>query len=231
MEEWSTPADTQSVLSIEATGFAAEPAPQDESGDGVRLETTRGPIHCLLHRATSLTDTAVIWVAGGRGGFLGPADGIYSPLAHELAPLGITSLRLAYRRPANLDESVLDVLVGVSYLESLNVRRVALVGHSFGGGVVLSAQRYSRRVAAVAALASQTIGAEDVVLLAPRPLLLVHGEADTVLPAENTEQIYQWAFDPKQKVIYPGAGHGLRECREELRHLLREWLLQHLSGR
>jgi hypothetical protein len=167
---------------------------------------------------------------GGRGGFRGPANGLYAQLAEELASRGVASLRIEYRRAAHLDESVLDVLAGISYLGGRNFRRVALVGHSFGGGVVLSAARYSRRVAAAVVLASQTRGAEDVVLLAPRPLLLVHGEEDTVLPVANAELIYQWAFEPKQLVVYPGAGHGLRECREELHDLLREWLLERLKG-
>ena len=70
---------------------------------------------------------------------------------------------------------------------------------------------------------------EDVVLLRPRPLLVVHGEADTVLPIANAELIYGWASEPKQLVTYAGAGHGLRECRAELRELLLDWLTESLD--
>jgi fermentation-respiration switch protein FrsA (DUF1100 family) len=68
------------------------------------------------------------------------------------------------------------------------------------------------------------MGAEDVVLLNHRPLLVVHGEADAVLPLTNAETIYGWAPQPKRLVTFPGAGHGLRECADELRLLLSEWI-------
>jgi hypothetical protein len=31
-------------------------------------------------------------------------------------------------------------------------------------------------------------------------------------------------------VLYPGAGHNLRECRDELHPLLKSWLLEKLEG-
>ena len=68
------------------------------------------------------------------------------------------------------------------------------------------------------------MGAEDAVLLNGRPLLLVHGEADAVLPLSNAETVLGWAPGPKRLVTYPGAGHGLRECADEVRSLLKEWL-------
>ena len=83
-------------------------------------------------------------------------------------------------------------------------------------------------VSAVVALSSQTHGAQDAVLVAPRPLLIVHGEEDTTLPVTNADMIYQWAMEPKEKVIYPGASHGLRECRNEVYELLNEWLVRRL---
>ena len=64
----------------------------------------------------------------------------------------------------------------------------------------------------------------DVALLGGRPLLVVHGEADAVLPLVNAETIIDWASGPKQLVTYPGAGHGLRECAEDVRALLEGWL-------
>ena len=210
--------------SIELLGAAEEPAPDDGTAATVRLDTSRGHVDCLLHRAAGGGETAVLWVAGAHGGFGGPADGLYADLAEALASRGTSSLRLAYRQPAHLDESTLDVLAGIWYLAGIGLARVALVGHSFGGGVVVSASRYSSHVRAVVALASQTMGAEEVVLLAPRPLLLVHGEADDVLPVSNAQLIYAWAFEPKELVTYPGARHGLIECRDELRALLLEWL-------
>jgi pimeloyl-ACP methyl ester carboxylesterase len=215
-------------MSIELLGASEEPPSPGEPAP-VTLDTSRGPLPCLLHRGVGPGDTAVLWATGARGGFGGPADGMYAELASELAEQGIASLRVDYRRPADLDESVLDVLVGVWHLADIGYPLVALVGHSFGGGVVISVSRYSTNVRAVAALSSQTIGAEEVILLQSRPLLIVHGEADTVLPLSNATTIYDWSFEPKQLVTYPGAGHGLRECGVELRALLRSWLPQKLG--
>ena len=209
---------------MELLGSTEAPEISDGSGSGLRLETTRGPVQCLVHRAAGDGETAVLFVPGARGGFAGPANGLYAEVADTLAHQGITSLRLDYRHPGDLDESVLDALAGVWYLAGTGRARVAVVGHSFGGAVVISTSRYSSHVRAVVALASQTMGAQDVVLLSPRPLLLVHGEADTVLPLAGAQQILAWAFEPKRLVTYPDAGHGLRECREELRALLLDWL-------
>lgn len=60
--------------------------------------------------------------------------------------------------------------------------------------------------------------------MSPRPLLLAHGESDTRLPPYCSEQIYSWAKQPKELVLYPGAEHGLMECAEELREMLADWL-------
>ena len=210
--------------SIELLGADDARAPDGQPGDGVTLHTTRGDVSCILHRPADERGVGVVWAAGARGGFDGPANGLYRDLAVRLALRGAASLRINYRHPANLDESTLDVLTGVWHMAALGYARVALVGHSFGGGVVISASRYTTHARGVAALASQTMGAEDVALLGGRPLLVVHGEADVVLPLVNAETIIGWASGPKQLVTYPGAGHGLRECADELRALLEDWL-------
>ncbi|MDE2836445.1 MAG: dienelactone hydrolase family protein [Chloroflexota bacterium] len=210
--------------SIELLGADDAPAPDGRPGDGVTLHTTRGDVSCILHRPADERGVGVVWAAGARGGFDGPANGLYRDLAARLAGRGIASLRVDYRRPAHLDESTLDVLCAVWHMAALGYTRVALVGHSFGGGVVISASRYTTHARGVVALASQTMGAEDAALLGNRPLLVVHGEADTVLPLVNAETLIDWASGPKQLVTYPGAGHGLRECPDELRTLLEDWL-------
>ena len=83
---------------------------------------------------------------------------------------------------------------------------------------------------AVAALSSQTAGAANAGDVSPRPLLLVHGTGDTRLPPRCSEMIYEWAEQPKELVMYDGAGHGLQECKEELHDLLAQWIRDRLSG-
>lgn len=215
-------------MSIELLG-ATEGAPDAGGARRVTLHTTRGDVACVFHRPAEERGVGVVWAAGARGGFDGPADGLYGRLAARLAAQGIASLRADYRLPGNLDESTLDVLVGVWRMANEGYPRVALVGHSFGGGVALSASRYTSHARGVAALASQTAGAEEAALLGGRPLLLVHGEADAVLPVGNSETIYGWASGPKRLVTYPGAGHGLRECAAQLDELLEAWICETLG--
>ena len=153
---------------------------------------------------------------------------MYRDLAEELKS-DITSVRVDYRLPNNLQECVMDTLVGVSFLTGTGHTEIALVGHSFGGAVVITATPYSEDVKAVAALSSQTFGARGVDRVSPRPLLLAHGASDTRLPPYCSEQIYSWAKRPKELILYPGAEHGLMECGPELRSMLSDWLRCNLA--
>jgi fermentation-respiration switch protein FrsA (DUF1100 family) len=206
------------------------------AGAGVErvvLETDRGAITGFVHPAGpdgGLGPAAVVWVGGAGGGTEGPAGGLYSTLATRLQPHGISSLRLDYRQPNVLVECITDVLVGLAWLEdSGGVRRAAVVGHSFGGAVVIDAGALSPIVKDVIALSSQTYGADLVGEVSPRTLLLVHGEADRVLPAQCSRQLYAAAQEPRELVIYPGAGHGLDECAAALHTLLYEHLRAQLE--
>lgn len=222
---------TQSHEELSARITRVEPwqPPEGQSGRGVLLRTTRGDIHAIVHHGQDApTSMGIVWVWGAMGGFDGPADAIYGDLAEQLVP-GITSVRIDYRDPRALGESILDTLVGVSFLAGTGHKRIALVGHSFGGAVVISAAPLSPLVKAVAALSSQTAGARGADQVSPRPLLLVHGEKDTRLSADCSRQIFAWAKQPKELVLYPEAGHGLMQCKEELRELLADWLLDKLA--
>jgi alpha-beta hydrolase superfamily lysophospholipase len=197
--------------------------PTDDDGEHVTLETDRGAIACRFHPAAS-GDATVVWVFGAGGGLGGPAGGLYPRLAGQLAPEGVASLRLDYRRPGELAECVFDTLVGIAYVGTRGCRRVVLVGHSFGGAVVITAGALSEAVIAVAALSSQTYGTGTVGSLAPRPLLLLHGSADEVLPDRASRDIYARAKEPKQLKLYPGCRHGLDQCRDELDRDLLGWI-------
>lgn len=209
--------------SIELTATSADPTIAEGSALGVRLNTTRGDIPCLFHKPTT-GDTAVLMVPGSRGGFGGPANGLYAQLGDTLVNQGIAALRVNYRQPAKLDECTLDALAAVWHLANSGYARVVAIGHSFGGAVAISTARYSTHVRAVAAMSSQSYGAEDVVLLASRPILIVHGDSDGVIPLDTAHAIYDWAFEPKRLEVFAGAGHGLRECRDEVLAMLLDWI-------
>jgi fermentation-respiration switch protein FrsA (DUF1100 family) len=197
-----------------------EEAPGQER---LRLVTAAGEIEGRLHPASS-GDAAVLWVFGAGGGLGGPAGGLYTRLGQRLRRCGITSLELAYRHPGRLGPCLQDVLLGLNWLAGEGRGRVVLVGHSFGGAVVITAGAASKAVIAVAALSSQTRGTEAVTLLAPRPLLVVHGLDDEVLPAACGQDIHRRARPPKELILYPGCRHGLDGCREALDRDLLGWL-------
>ena len=201
--------------------------PLDDSQSQVTLNTSNGDIEGMFHSVEG--QSGVIWVCGALGGLDGPSFGVFKTLSEELLPERIDSLRLNYRFPGDFDECVVDVRVGVRFLERQGIDKIALVGHSFGGAVVIMAGAMSSRVKTVVGLSSQTFGAQRVSELSPRPLLLIHGERDRNLPVRCSEHIYEWANEPKELVIYKNNGHFLRECQQELHDLLKSWLVDKLK--
>ena len=59
--------------------------------------------------------------------------------------------------------------------------------------------------------------------IAPRPLLIVHGSEDNVVPVDHARRLYEKAGDPKQMIIINGSGHRLRREPEVIGAIL-EWL-------
>ncbi len=216
-------------LSMEVYETRAEPGP-DGSYQVVTMETNRGDLICHYY-AVPEARSAAIWVVGVGGGFTSPASGLYPRLCKELAAEGTASLRVGYRDPVNLSESVLDVLAGIGYLAGEGIERLALIGHSFGGAVVLQAGTATDAVRSVITLATQTYGAEVVDEL-PREcaLLLIHGKDDTTLPPACSELIYTLAHEPKRLVILEHAGHSLDEAAETVYREVRGELLERLKG-
>jgi fermentation-respiration switch protein FrsA (DUF1100 family) len=49
---------------------------------------------------------------------------------------------------------------------------------------------------------------DEIAQIAPRPVLLLHGEDDTFIAPANSERLYAAAGEPKQLHIFPDAGHG-----------------------
>jgi fermentation-respiration switch protein FrsA (DUF1100 family) len=65
----------------------------------------------------------------------------------------------------------------------------------FGELLTRARIRFNRPVDAVAAIA-------------PRPLLLIHGDADTLIPLKDAHALYAAAGEPKELWIVPGVRHG-----------------------
>ena len=197
--------------------------PYGDVGEGLKFHTNRGEFSGIIHKAEAST-RAVIWVCGARGGFTGPGPDCYARLSQRLAAEGITSLRLDYRLPNDLLECVLDLITGANYLRDHGYGPVVVVGHSFGGAVVIAAGSASDHIKGVVSLSPPTYGAGMAGQLAPRKLLVAHGKADTRLPFSCALQIYEWAKEPKELVLFEDTEHRLEECRDELETLLASWI-------
>jgi dipeptidyl aminopeptidase/acylaminoacyl peptidase len=59
--------------------------------------------------------------------------------------------------------------------------------------------------------------------ISPRPLLLVHGDADELIPLEHARRLYQKAKEPKELKIIPGARHKMRLEKAAMDFVL-DWL-------
>lgn len=190
-------------------------------GENLTLNTDRGSIDGL-YISDSKTELAVVWAGSWTG------EDRISPIARNTASLlvkkGIDSLIIKYRNPRELPSSSIDTEAGVLFLENLGYSRIALVGHSFSGAVVITTGPLRDSIVTVVALASQTYGARPARELSPRPLLLIHGTKDERLDVYCSEQIYSWAKQPKELLILEGSSHSLREDLETVETKIENWI-------
>jgi len=212
-------------------GEVRRDGPTSEAYETVVLATSRGDVEIRYYAAARASGGAV-FVGGAGGGFDTPVRGwLYPRLSEQLSRDDrIACLRVRYRRPSDLAECTLDVLAGISFLQSEGVESVALVGHSFGGAVVVQAAAASPAVRTCVPMSTQTYGVEPAAELSPRcSILLAHGTADEILPHRCSEYVYQIAREPKKLLLKEGARHGLDEWADELPGILRDWIRAELK--
>ena len=161
--------ELMSIREVESTDL-----PDGTTGEGLQFKTSRGDFAAILHRASN-ADQGVIWVCGARGGFGGPGPDTYARMAEKFTGEGITSLRLDYRYANDVFECALDLLAGVAFLKGTGHEPVVVVGHSFGGAVVIAAGANSAHIKGVVALSPQTYGAGMAGQVTPRKLLALWG--------------------------------------------------------
>jgi pimeloyl-ACP methyl ester carboxylesterase len=61
-------------------------------------------------------------------------------------------------------------------------------------------------------------------LIAPIPLLIVHGDKDEFFPVDHAERIYAAANEPKELWIVPGFGHAERATGPQLVRRIGRWM-------
>ena len=204
--------------------LSVEPGDEIAGARKVTLTTTRGAIPIILH-AASEKGRAALCVSGAIGGFDGPSM-LYPRLGLRMPREDISIARLDYRAPNEFGECMVDAMAALTFLGGIGHERVALIGHSFGGAVAINAGTLSPNVTTVIALSSQLAGAHVAGELAPKPLLLIHGDADTILSHESSLALFDRAREPKTLKILPGVGHRLIEAADEVFDLVRNWLLE-----
>jgi fermentation-respiration switch protein FrsA (DUF1100 family) len=55
---------------------------------------------------------------------------------------------------------------------------------------------------------------DDIARLSPRPVLLIHGLSDAVVPPDNARRLYAAAGEPKSLWLPQGVGHGTSARRQ-----------------
>jgi dienelactone hydrolase len=217
----STPLDSLDVL-------ASQEVELTPSLRHVEIYTLRGLLTLLWHGGPEL-GAAVVACGGAMGGLLGPAGGLYQRLGETLADRGIGMVRVSYRRPNDLDACVLDVAVAVQLVVGGGASRVVVMGHSFGGAVAVRVGvAIPDVVAGVVTFATQSAGCEVAGGLAPRPLLLFHGDRDEILPVEASAVVRQIAGGG-ELIVLPNDGHLLAKSGAMLEERLLEWLPEVLT--
>jgi hypothetical protein len=194
---------------------AAAPPRASTKPQRVKIGTARGDVRGVLAPAPRATK-AVVFLGGSGGGLKGPS-GVYVDLSQRLQATGVTALRLSYRVPNDLNESTYDVLAAVDALKKQGVKDITLVGWSFGGAVAINAGAKSDVVKRVATVSAQSLGTDAVNQLAHKKLLMLHGEADPVIPLAAAKDIFSRDGGPQKKLItFAGDGHALSGHRAEM---------------
>jgi poly(3-hydroxybutyrate) depolymerase len=126
-------------------------------------------------------------------------------------------------QPANLTElsekDVMNVIAMVRKEFNVDDKRIYLMGHSMGGaGALFLGSKYAGMFAAVAAEAPAAFGMnanrEEILQKmkdAKVPVMIVHGDADTVVPVTNSQMWVATMKDLKMDYEYkelPGINHG-----------------------
>jgi pimeloyl-ACP methyl ester carboxylesterase len=192
----------------------------------VEVFTRRGLLTLLWHG--DRTESRYVLMGGGAmGGMLGPSDGAYHDLGVAFAEQGIGAIRVGYRAPNDLPECVIDMAAAADLASRAGGERFVTVGHSFGGAVAVGCGiALPNYVVGVVTLATQSAGCEDAARLYGRPMLLIHGDRDEILPSMCSEVVNELAGGQGEVVILPGAGHLLNQgaAGAEVRRRLLDWI-------
>lgn len=157
------------------------------------------------------------------------------------------------RADGRLEETTLsgriaDLRAALDFLETtgIDAARIGGVGNSFGGMVFLGARDPRIKVLVLQASPYQLPGANSHMPdLGPDaaqydlleaiqgyhgPVLIIHGEADSTVPLEHAQRLYEAAQEPKRLELVPGADHVFSGPgqRDRVLSLTLDWMQTYL---
>lgn len=191
----------------------------------VEMYTMRGLLTLLWHEPVrDARNVGVVALGGAMGGLLGPGDALYQQLGDEFASAGVPVIRASYRKPNDLDMCCVDAAAAVQLLVGSGVDKVVVMGHSFGGAVAVRVGvGLPDMVAGVVTFATQSAGCEIAGGLLGRPLLLIHGDRDEILPLQASEVVRAIAGTGDLHVM-PNDGHLLARSHAAMHDLVVPWV-------
>lgn len=70
---------------------------------------------------------------------------------------------------------------------------------------------------------------EYVERISPRPLLVLHGEYDPLIPLSHARELYARAREPKDLIVLPRGSHDLPNMTRHTRDLIVEWIAREMK--
>ena len=195
----------------------------DETSRLVEIYTMEGLLQVWWFGRPGATDVAIMG-GGAMGGLTGPGRALYPTLGKRLAAEGRAGMIVGYRKPGDLSRCLLDVCATTDLALRNGAERFALLGHSFGGAVaVQGAGTFPGHTAGVVTFATQSAGCEEAGRMGEVPLLLLHGERDSILGPENSMMVQALAGHGEVRT-FPDTDHLMAEAADELEELVPAWL-------
>lgn len=195
----------------------------------VEIYTMEGLLQIMWHGSPGATDV-VLMCGGAMGGMLGPGRSLYLELGLELAAEGRAAMAIGYRKPGDLTGSLLDTCAAADLALRNGAERFAILGHSFGGAVAIqAASTFAAHTAGVITYATQSAGCEEAALIGDTPLLLLHGERDSILGPENSTMVQSLAGTGEIR-IFPNTDHLMAEAADEIADITGTWLREKLDA-
>ena len=210
----------------------------DSAGVQVRAVLAQPPVGAAPSRGLVICHGT----PGGQHPLAADVSASYAELAANLASAsGWSVLSLDFRQPAPVGPAtplgwLTDLRAAVAHMAALDgVSGVWLAGFSIGGALSICVGGEDETLRGVAAFASpaelddwvdeprEARPLQSVGKLPPRPVLLVHGDADDVVSVTDARALADAAGPEVELRILAGAGHGLRNDPRALA-VLEGWL-------